>query len=89
MRGVPNASEPPKPIEVVFVIDGTHVKMVPVKVGICDDDYFEITPGLCDGQEIVSGGYRAISRDLEDGVRIQKGPPVDEVNGQISKLAGG
>ena len=47
---------------------------VPVKIGICDDNYWEITDGLTNGQEIVSGGYRAISRDLDDGKKIKKGP---------------
>ena len=36
----------------------------------------EITDGLQEGQEIVSGGYRAISRDLEDGKKVKKGPAV-------------
>jgi HlyD family secretion protein len=46
---------------------------MPVKIGICDDNYWEITSGLTNGQEIVSGGYRAISRDLKDGSKIKKG----------------
>ena len=62
-----------KPSEVVFVIEGNHVKAVPVKIGICDDANWEITDGLAEGQEVVSGGYRAISRDLDDGKKIRKG----------------
>ncbi len=69
------AKEAPKPIEVVFVRDGDKVKMAPVKIGISDEDYWEITEGLTEGQEIVSGGYRAINRDLEDGKRIRIGKP--------------
>jgi HlyD family secretion protein len=61
--------------EVVFVIEGDHVKMAPVKIGICDDNYWEITDGLTEGQEIVTGGYKAISRDLADGKKIVKGTP--------------
>jgi HlyD family secretion protein len=59
--------------EVVFVVDGDHVKTVPVKIGISDDNYWEVTDGLHEGEEIVSGGYRAISRDLDDGKKIKKG----------------
>lgn len=66
---------PAKPIEVVFLMDGEHAKMVPVKIGISDDNYWEITDGLKDGEDVISGGYRAISRDLEDGKKIKKGPP--------------
>jgi HlyD family secretion protein len=63
----------PKPVEVVFLTDGDKAKMVPVKIGISDDSYWEITDGLQEGQEIISGGYRAVSRDLEDGKKIRKG----------------
>jgi HlyD family secretion protein len=62
-----------KQVDVVFVLEGDHVKMVPVKIGISDDNYWEITDGLQDGQEVVSGGYHAISHDLEDGKKIVKG----------------
>ena len=65
--------EGPKQIDVVFVVEGDHVKMVPVKIGISDDNYWEITEGLQDGQEVVSGGYHAISHDLEDGKKVVKG----------------
>jgi HlyD family secretion protein len=64
--------------DVVFVIQGDQVKALPVKIGICDDDYWEITSGLTNDQEIVSGGFRAISRDLQDGSKIKKGMVVAE-----------
>jgi HlyD family secretion protein len=67
------SKEPTKPLEVVFVLDKDHAKMVPVKIGISDDEYWEITEGLQEGQEVVSGSYRAISRDLEDGKKVKKG----------------
>jgi HlyD family secretion protein len=59
-----------EPQEVVFVVDGGIVKQVPVKTGISDDTYIEIVSGLDADQEIVSGPYRAISKELEDGTRI-------------------
>ena len=70
------SKEATKPLEVVFVLDKDKVKMVPVKIGISDDEYWEITEGLQEGQEVVSGSYRAISRDLEDGKKVKKGPAV-------------
>ena len=63
----------PKPIEVVFLHDGDTVKMVPVKRGISDDNYTEISEGLDEGQTVVSGGYKAISRELEEGKKVKKG----------------
>lgn len=59
-----------KPIEVVFLAQDGVVKMVPVERGISDDDYVEITAGLEGGEKIVSGGYKAINRELEDGKKI-------------------
>jgi HlyD family secretion protein len=64
--------EAAKMLDVVFVVDHDRAKMVPVKIGISDDNYWEITDGLTDGQEIVSGGYHAISHDLEDGKKISR-----------------
>src|SRR5262249_7538523 len=37
------SKEAPKPIEVVFLVNGDHVKAAPVKIGISDDSYWEIT----------------------------------------------
>ena len=66
--------ELPKPKEMVFVIQGERVKMAPVKRGIADDDYVEIIEGLKEGQEVVSGGSKAINRDLEDDKKVVIGP---------------
>jgi HlyD family secretion protein len=63
-----------KPVDVVFVVEGDHVKTVAVKRGIVDDDYYEITDGLKEGDEIVTGGFHAISHDLDDGKKIKKTP---------------
>ena len=67
------AAEPVKPSEVVFTLEGDHVKKVPVKTGISDSDFFEIVSGLSEGQQIVAGGYKAISKDLEDGKKVKVG----------------
>lgn len=68
------AKESTKPTDVVFVVEGDHVKTVPVKIGICDDNYWEITDGLTNDEQIISGGYRAVGRDLQDGSKIRIGP---------------
>ena len=36
------------------------------------DQIDEIIEGLTEGLEVISGGYKAISRDLEDGKRVRK-----------------
>ena len=45
--------------------------MVEVKTGISDDNYIEIKEGLEDSVEVVSGSYKAISRELEDGSKVK------------------
>jgi HlyD family secretion protein len=67
--------EPRKADEIVFLVNGDAVKSAKVKTGISDDTYMEVTEGITEGQEIVSGGYAAISRLLEDGKKIKKEEP--------------
>lgn len=82
----PNApkkkDDAPKAIEVVFLKDGDKAKMAKVKPGISDEDFLEIIEGLTEGQEVVSGGYKAISRELEDGKLIKIGPPKGSGSGE-------
>ena len=59
-----------KPKEVVFLADNGKAKMVDVKTGISDDTYIEIESGLKGGEEVISGPYRAISKELENGKTI-------------------
>lgn len=63
--------EPAKPIEVLFQRSGDTVKQVPVKRGISDDSYVEILEGATEGMEVISGGYKAINRELEDGKPVK------------------
>lgn len=70
------ADDKNKPVDVVFVVEGDHVKTIPVKIGIFDDDYYEVTEGLKEGDEIVTGGFHAISHDLDDGKKVVKGAAV-------------
>jgi len=63
----------PKTREVVFVVDGDRVRQREVKIGISDDNYWEIVEGLNEGEEIVTGGFKAVTRELEDGKKIRKG----------------
>ena len=77
-NGTKKLGEAPKPIEVVFLNEDGKAKMMLVKRGISDDNYVEIIEGVKEGQEVVSGGYKAISRELEDGKKIKIGPAKNE-----------
>lgn len=67
--------EPRRADEIVFLADGEIAHSTVVKTGISDDSYIEIVEGLSEGQEIISGGYAAVSRQLEDKKRIKKEDP--------------
>lgn len=60
-----------KPKEIVFIIKDGQAKSVEVETGISDDNYIEIKKGLEGGEEVVSGSYRAISRELSDGSKVR------------------
>jgi HlyD family secretion protein len=75
---VKRKSETKKPAEIIFVLGSEFVKVKPVKRGISDDSYVEIIEGVEEGQEVVSGSYKAINRELEDGRKIKKGDPNNE-----------
>jgi HlyD family secretion protein len=53
--------------EYVFLSDNGKAKMTSVKTGIQDNSYIEIKSGVEEGQEVVTGPYRAISKRLKDG----------------------
>ncbi len=59
------------PKEVVFVVEEGKVNMVEVTAGISDDNYLEIKEGLEGGEDVVSGSYKAISRELEEGSKVR------------------
>jgi HlyD family secretion protein len=63
-------NEPPK--EVVFVLDKSmKATQKLVKTGISDDTYIAIREGLQPGEEIITGPYKALSKTLEDGTKVQ------------------
>ncbi|GJQ61847.1 MAG: RND transporter [Melioribacteraceae bacterium] len=59
-----------KPVEAVFIASGNEAKIVYVETGISDDTYMEIISGLSDSSKVISGPYRAISKELEHGSKI-------------------
>ncbi len=80
--------------EIVFVVDSGKVKAVEVKTGISDFDHIEIVGGLKEGQKVVSGPFRAVSKTLKpkDKVVVKtaeelanelkgNGPPKEEGEG--------
>jgi HlyD family secretion protein len=62
---------------VVFLKEGDRVKLVPVQTGIADNNFIEIRTGIQEGDEIVSGSYAAISKDLKDQSWVKIEVPKD------------
>lgn len=60
-----------KPPQVVFIKDNNKAKMVRVETGISDGGYIEILKGVQEGQTVISGNFRAISKELEDGMLVK------------------
>jgi HlyD family secretion protein len=61
------AAPKPEVQEVVFVVRGGKAVMTPVKTGISDFQNIQIIKGLQAGDEIVSGPFRAVAKELKDG----------------------
>jgi HlyD family secretion protein len=66
-------------VEIVFTVNDGKAVAKQVKTGIQSDERIEILEGLAEGDEIVTGSYRAISKDLENGamVTMPKAPPAE------------
>lgn len=60
-----------KEVECVFVVENDAVKMVPVEIGIQDNNYIEIKKGLTEKQQVVSAPYSAISKVLKNGDKVE------------------
>lgn len=64
---------------VVFVVDeDNRTQIVEVETGIADDSHYVILSGVSEGDQVVTGPYRAVSRTLAPGElveeRKQQGP---------------
>ncbi|NOG46367.1 MAG: efflux RND transporter periplasmic adaptor subunit [Calditrichaeota bacterium] len=57
-------------VQVVFVVDGDKVNAVQVETGIQSETHIEITSGLSENDQIVTGNYRAISQVLQNGTEV-------------------
>ncbi|MBI4363984.1 MAG: efflux RND transporter periplasmic adaptor subunit [Candidatus Latescibacteria bacterium] len=63
-------------VQIVFCVEKGKAIAMQVETGIQSDELIEVLNGLKEGDEIVTGSYRAISKDLENGavVTISKEP---------------
>ena len=57
-------------VEIIFAIDDDKATARQVKTGIQSDDMIEIVSGIEPDEVVVTGSYRAISKDLSNGETI-------------------
>jgi HlyD family secretion protein len=72
-----DASAAPKEEEGVYAVESGRAQFVPVTKGIAGGMMIEITSGLDEGQDIVTGPYASL-RELKDGVLVKAETKKDE-----------
>jgi len=61
--------------EVVFWVNENNIEARPVKLGISDDTHYEVISGLGEGEMVVTGPFRLLSRTLKDGDKVSYEDP--------------
>jgi len=81
-NGSPSSGEDLR--KVVFVARADTARMVEVSTGISDDTHIEIRSGLSGGEQVITGPYSAVSRELEPGMKIRVDSEESGSGGQIA-----
>ena len=66
-----SAKKKPELVEVVFVVKNGMVEMRPVKLGLSNDSYYEVLSGVEEGEALVTGPYKILSRTLKEGQKVK------------------
>jgi HlyD family secretion protein len=66
---------------VVFVNEKGVAKMIEVETGISDYDNIEITKGINDSTQVITGPFLVVSKRLKDGDKIAEAKKKDEKKG--------
>jgi HlyD family secretion protein len=84
----PKAVDSSKPKEkkedkiVVFINENGVAKMVEVKTGISDFDNIEITSGIAENAEVVTGPFLVVSKRLKEGDKIKQAVKPEDKKGK-------
>lgn len=71
VREKPGTTGKPQDEEGVFLQENGVAKFVPVTTGLSGESNIEIVSGLKEGQEIVTGPFKAL-REIKDGSKVRK-----------------
>lgn len=64
-------TEKPKSIKGVYILDGNKAKFIEVETGITGESDIQITSGLSEGQEVITGPSRILNT-LKEGALVKK-----------------
>ena len=66
--------------EVIFLVDGNKAVSKEVKLDISDDTHYAVVSGVEEGDEVITGPFRVLSRTLKDGdlIEYEKSLPYPE-----------
>jgi len=64
-------SKRPEMIEVAFCVENNKSVMKPVKLGISDDTHYVVLSGLEEGDNVITGPFRVLSRTLKDDELVE------------------
>lgn len=67
----PEVGDKPKPIKGVYVLEDGKAKFVPVETGITGESDIQITSGLSENQEVITGPSRVLNT-LKEGTVVKK-----------------
>ena len=62
--------EKEEPVEIVFVIKDGIAEVREVITGISDDTHIEIVNGVGENEDVVTGSYRILSKELRNGDKV-------------------
>ena len=79
------ASKSDKKLECVFVKVGDKAKIRIVKTGIQDDSNIEVISGLRKGDEVITGPYNTVTKDLNSGDKVTVSQAAKEDAGKEKK----
>lgn len=66
--------------ELVFVVENGRAKMKEIKTGISDFDNIEVLEGIGEGEEIISGPYFIVSKQIKDNdpIKVEKTKEIEK-----------
>jgi HlyD family secretion protein len=66
-EGQDKEGKKPEMIEVVFCVEDNKAVFKPVKLDISDDSHYAVISGIEEGEKVITGPFRVLSRSLKNG----------------------